>query len=167
MSSRHRQRQPSSNVSQSQGPTGHYAVSFRPIRMWVGRLGFLLPTSLFMLDWFFLGRGILFRGSLTAYYHSGASDVFVCVLGITGFVLIVYMAGQSSSSLDRRESIPSTVAGATALLVAFDWLRSFDSSAGPPTDAGIGVLGVLRSVPLTVRIRHLHTPWSREDIGRR
>lgn len=95
-----------------------YAVSYRAIRMWVGRLGLLLPTSLFLIDWWVLRGGILFRGSLSAYYHSGARDIFVGVLAITGFMMIVYMAGQRSTPFTRFEWRLSTLTGAAALFVA-------------------------------------------------
>jgi hypothetical protein len=94
-----------------------YAVPYFKIRIWVGILGLALPTTLFLLDWALLNNGLLFRGSLSAYYYSGARDVFVGVLTITGFMLIIYMAGQRSGPR-WRESRLSTIAGVAGLFVA-------------------------------------------------
>jgi hypothetical protein len=92
-----------------------YARSYLLIRVIVGVIGVLLPTSLFVLDGFFLKGGLVVKGSLSAYYHSGARDLFVGALCITGFLLITYMAAQRST-WDHRLS---TLAGIAALGVAF------------------------------------------------
>lgn len=92
-----------------------YARSYLLIRVIVGVIGVLLPTALFALDGLFLKGGLVVKGSLSAYYHSGARDLFVGGLSITGFLLITYMAAQRST-WDYRLS---TVAGIAALGVAF------------------------------------------------
>jgi Protein of unknown function (DUF998) len=120
-------------------PKRSFSVSYLRIRMWVGVLGFALPTTLFLLDWGVLKGGYLFRGSLSAYYHSGARDVFVGVLCITGFMLILYMSGQRSSQLEKRESKLSTIAGSAALLVALfptkrSGLAPTEPFCGPDSD---------------------------------
>lgn len=103
------------NLSDSGDPRVLYARSYLLIRVIVGVIGVLLPTSLFVLDGFFLKGGLVVKGSLSAYYHSGARDLFVGALCITGFLLITYMAAQRST-WDHRLS---TLAGIAALGVAF------------------------------------------------
>ncbi|MGH2808072.1 MAG: hypothetical protein ACRDKT_12455 [Actinomycetota bacterium] len=92
-----------------------YARSYLLIRLVVGFIGVLLPTLLFALDGFFLRGGWLVRGSLSAYYHSGARDLFVGALCVTGFLLITYMAGQRAT----WDFVLSSTAGIAALGVAF------------------------------------------------
>lgn len=91
-----------------------YARSYLLIRMIVGLIGFLLPTSLFLLDGWVLRGGLVVKGSLSAYYHSGARDLFVGALCVTGFLLITYMAAQKRN----WDYWLSTIAGIAALGVA-------------------------------------------------
>lgn len=102
------------SLTDDQDPAVLYARSYLLIRVIVGVLGVLLPTLLFILDGLFLRGGLVVKGSLSAYYHSGARDLFVGVLCVTGFLLITYMSAQ------RRtwDFILSTVAGVAALGVA-------------------------------------------------
>lgn len=76
----------------SDGADALYARSYLLIRLVVGGIGILLPTLLFVLDGLVLKGGLSVRGSLSAYYHSGARDLFVAGLCVTGFLLITYMA---------------------------------------------------------------------------
>lgn len=88
--------------------------SLLTIRFHGGLVGVLLPVALIAVDFLALGEGCLrVRDSLSAYYHSGARDVFVIGLGIVGFLLFSY-------KLDRRSvaNAASTVAGVAAVLVA-------------------------------------------------
>lgn len=75
-------------------PRALYARSYLLIRLVIGFVGVLLPTLLFALDGLFLRGGVVVRGSLSAYYHSGARDLFVGALCVIGFFLLTYMAGQ-------------------------------------------------------------------------
>jgi hypothetical protein len=92
-----------------------YVRSYLLIRTVVGALGALLPTMLFVLEWAFLRGGVTVRGSLSAYYHTPARDLFVGVLCVCGVLLMTYLAAQ------RRtwDFVLSSVAGAAALGVAF------------------------------------------------
>lgn len=74
-----------------------YARSYLLIRTVVGAIGILLPTVLFIVDGLFLQRDATVRGSLSAYYHSPARDLFVAALCVTGFLLMTYLAGQAST----------------------------------------------------------------------
>lgn len=61
------------------------------IRFVAGLVGVLLPLALIAVDFVFLGQScVRVRGSLSAYYHSGARDIFVLGLGIVGFLLAAY-----------------------------------------------------------------------------
>lgn len=96
-------------------PSVLYARSYLLIRMVVGGIGVLLPTLLFILDSALLEGPASLRGSLSAYYHTAARDLFVGGLCVTGFFLITYMAGQKST----WDYWLSTVAGIAVLGVAF------------------------------------------------
>lgn len=102
------------DLSNDDDPKVLYARSYLLIRVVVGVVGFALPTLLFALEVFLKG-GWRVRGSLSAYYHSGARDLFVGALCVTGFLLITYMAAQRRT-WDYRLS---SVAGVAALGVAF------------------------------------------------
>lgn len=95
-------------------PAVLYARSYLLTRVIVGVLGVLLPTLLFVLDGFFLRGGLVVKGSLSAYYHSGARDLFVGTLCVTGFLLITYMSAQRGT----WDFLLSSVAGVAALGVA-------------------------------------------------
>lgn len=43
--------QPPVDPKDNEEATSCYVVSYQRIRMWVGRLNFLFPTALFLLDW--------------------------------------------------------------------------------------------------------------------
>ena len=92
-----------------------YARSFLFTRLIVGFMGVALPTVLFALDGWYVKGGWLVRGSLSAYYHSGARDIFVGALAVTGFLLITYMSAQRKT----WDFVLSTIAGVGALGVAF------------------------------------------------
>jgi hypothetical protein len=83
------------------------------MRVAVGALGIALPILLV------LGEPLLFdgqpfpRGSLSAYYYSGARELFVGALWAIGVFLITYKVAERS-----RENILSVGAGAAVILVA-------------------------------------------------
>ncbi len=91
-----------------------YVRSYLLIRTLVGLLGVLLPTVLFVVDWLFLRGDATVRGSLSAYYHSPARDLFVGVLCVTAVLLLTYLAGQTST----WDFWLSSTAGVSALGVA-------------------------------------------------
>lgn len=91
-----------------------YVRSYLLIRTLVGLLGVLLPTVLFLVDWLFLRGDATVRGSLSAYYHSPARDLFVGVLCVTAVLLMTYLAGQTST----WDFWLSSTAGVSALGVA-------------------------------------------------
>lgn len=89
-----------------------YMWSYLLVRSVIGVLGLALPVLLIAADnW--LGDGRAVRGSLSAYYHSGARDVFVGTLFMTGIFLIAYKVFSKS-----WENAMSFLAGIAALGVA-------------------------------------------------
>lgn len=96
-------------------PRALYVRSYLHIRRGVGVIGIALPTLLFFIDWLFLLRAdAVVRGSLSAYYHSPARDLFVGSLCIVGVLLITYMAAQPT----KADYWLSTLAGVAVLGVA-------------------------------------------------
>ena len=75
-------------------PAVLYARSYLLIRTVVGAIGVLLPFVLWLVDALVLHGALTARGSLSAYYHSGARDLFVGALCITGCLLLTYLAAQ-------------------------------------------------------------------------
>jgi len=103
------------DLSDSEDPRVLYARSYLLTRMVIGGIGVLLPTLLFMTDGLFLRGALSVRGSLSAYYHTSARDLFVAALCITGVMLLTYMAGQAST----WDFWLSSTAGLAVLGVAF------------------------------------------------
>lgn len=89
-----------------------YARSYLVNRFLVGAAGMLLPLGLIVSE-FFLAGDLLARGSLSAYYHTSARDLFVGTLCVIGILLITYLAGQP----DTKDFWLSFVAGIAVLLV--------------------------------------------------
>ncbi|MFD3427672.1 hypothetical protein [Nocardia fluminea] len=84
------------------------------IRFAGGAIGVLLPIILIVVDFKLLGSGcVRVRDSLSAYYHSGARDIFVIGLGAVGFLLIFYKITRGSPA-----NYLSSVAGMAAVAVA-------------------------------------------------
>lgn len=101
----------------------NYRKSLLLMRTAIGAVGILLPLTLILIDRVALKGGILARGSLSAYYHSGARDVFVGTLFAIAIFLITYKVFEHH--WDNRVS---TVAGIAALGVAlFPTARPADS----------------------------------------
>lgn len=71
-----------------------YVRSYLLIRTVVGILGVALPTVLILAERLFLGGEAQLRGSLSAYYHSPARDLFVGTMFVVGVLLMTYLAGQ-------------------------------------------------------------------------
>lgn len=122
------------DLSDTDDPAVLYARSYLLIRVVIGSVGILLPTMLFVIDALFFRYAISVRGSLSAYYHTPARDLFVGALCVIGFFLVTYMFGQKTS----MDFWLSTVAGIAALGVALLPTKRFLLSAGD-TLCGPGV----------------------------
>jgi hypothetical protein len=93
-----------------------YRLSNLLTRFVIGAIAFVLPIICIFWEWLVLKEGGLrVRGSLSAYYHTSARDIFVAALCVVGFFLVTYMSGQIRT-LDFWLSL---VAGLTVLGVAF------------------------------------------------
>jgi hypothetical protein len=68
-----------------------------------------------VVEWFFLAGKVRVRGSISAYFHTGARDVFVGGLCVIAFMLTTYLAGQ----FRRPDYWLSSIAGVALLLVVF------------------------------------------------
>lgn len=90
-----------------------YIRSYLMMRAAVGGLGILLPVLLILLDSVWLGHHPFWRDSLSAYYYSGARDLFVGILCATAVFLIAYKAFERN-----LDNLLATVAGVGAVLVA-------------------------------------------------
>lgn len=117
------------DLSDRSDPRVLYARSYLVIRLVVGVIGICLPILLWVLDALVLRGGPTTRGSLSAYYHSGARDLFVGALCITGCLLLTYLAAQRAT----WDYWLSTVAGAAVLGVALLPTARPDNYLGPPT----------------------------------
>src|SRR4051812_1544395 len=71
-----------------------YAKSYLQIRLLIGLTGFVLPLLLVVIDWLLMTSGREIQGSMSAYYHTPARDVFVAGLSIVGALLVTYMTAQ-------------------------------------------------------------------------
>ena len=89
-----------------------YVRAFLRLRVLVGALGLALPFALVLIDGVWLD-GPFLRGSLSAYYYSGAREVFVGALTAIGVFLIAYKVAEVN--LDNTLSV---VAGAAVVCVA-------------------------------------------------
>lgn len=88
--------------------------SLLTIRFNGGAVGLLLPVALIAVDFATSGEYcVRVRDSLSAYYHSGARDIFVIGLGIVGFLLFSYKLNRRSAA-----NALSSIAGIAAVLVA-------------------------------------------------
>lgn len=91
-----------------------YIKSYLWMRMAIGLLGVLLPALLVIVDWLFVDTDRPVRGSMSAYYHSSARDVFVGGLIATGLFLITYMSAKKKT----YDYVLSTTGGALVIVVA-------------------------------------------------
>lgn len=90
-----------------------YVRSYIGLRAAIGFMGLVLPVLMFLLDSRFFQESPDPRGSLSAYYYSGARDLFVGSLCITAAFLMTYKVVERN--LDNTASI---AAGFAALVVA-------------------------------------------------
>ncbi len=93
--------------------TVRYVRSFLLLRVLVGALGFALPFALVLIDGVWFDGSPFPRTSLSAYYYSGARELFVGAQAATGVFLIAYKVAEIN--LDNTLSL---VAGVGVLAVA-------------------------------------------------
>lgn len=91
-----------------------FVKSYLRMRLAIGLLGVVLPVLLVLVDWLFVRTSRPIRGSMSAYYHSSARDVFVGGLIATGLFLITYMSAKRRT----YDYVLSTVAGVLVIVVA-------------------------------------------------
>ncbi len=97
-----------------------YVRSYLMMRLAIGALGMALPVILIAVVDLFEGNNPATRGSMSAYYYTGARDIFVAVLCVVGVFLVGYkLQGRRKAGAVRRESNITTFAGIAAILVAF------------------------------------------------
>ncbi|GAB6985001.1 hypothetical protein [Nocardioides pyridinolyticus] len=88
-------RWPTLTTYDRQDPDGNFIDDFNKsylgIRFLIGFLGLALPLTLVVVDAAFLDGKAEVRGSMSAYYHSPARDLFVGGLWATGVVLVSYL----------------------------------------------------------------------------
>lgn len=93
--------------------TARYVRSYLIMRALVGALGIALPFLLVLVDGLWFDGDPFPRSSLSAYYYSGARELFVGALSAIGVFLITYKVAEVN--LDNTLSL---LAGVAALVVA-------------------------------------------------
>jgi hypothetical protein len=68
-----------------------FEQSYFGMRLVIGVIGVLLPSLLVLMDWLLISQPLTIRGSMSAYYHSPARDLFVGGLSACGVTLVSYM----------------------------------------------------------------------------
>lgn len=92
----------------------YFMQSYRGMRFTIGAVAFALPWLLIVIDRWLITSDPQIRGSMSAYYHSSARDVFVGGLIATGGFLISYMAGKPRT----YDYWLSSIAGLLVIVVA-------------------------------------------------
>ena len=90
-----------------------FVNSYLGVRFLIGLIAFTLPFALIFIDGVFLDDSPV-RGSMSAYYHSGAREVFVGGLFMVGGFLLSYM----SSRPRTWDFVLSFTAGILVIIVA-------------------------------------------------
>lgn len=85
-------------------------ISALYLRRAIGAIGLLLPAALLLVALLVDGQAL--QPSISAYYYSGARDVFIVAMGAIGVYLLAY------KGYDRRDAQCSRLAGVCALCVA-------------------------------------------------
>ncbi len=115
-----------------------YGRSYLGIRLAIGVVALLLPVALVLLDWLVMTEGRQVRGSMSAYYHSPARDLFVGALCLVGGLLLTYLLAQPWT----WDFLLSTVCGLAVIGVAFfpsarpGWHRGDPDCAAPVLPPG-------------------------------
>lgn len=91
-----------------------YLLSFMRLRTYVGVLGLALPVVVPLTDWIVFSGNPAPRGSISAYYYSGARELFVAILAATGVFMISYKVAERN--LDNLLSVFSGFAAVTIAL---------------------------------------------------
>jgi hypothetical protein len=88
-----------------------YFLSFMRLRTYVGVLGLALPVVVPLVDWIVFSGDPAPRGSISAYYYSGARELFVAILAATGVFMISYkVAERDDRRVDRGLGIRTLMA---------------------------------------------------------
>jgi hypothetical protein len=115
------------------GETARYVRSFLIMRIVVGALGVMLPLLLVVGDrW--LGAGALVRDSISAYYYSGARELFIGVLSAIGVFLFTYKVAEHS--LDNTLTLFASIA--VVAVVLFPTGLPADVAEPTPLQARLG-----------------------------
>lgn len=91
---------------------GRYVRSFMVMRVVVGGLGVAMPFLLVLLDKVAFHGDPFPRDSLSVYYYSGMREVFVVILGTTGFFLVAYKITERN-----LDNLLSLAAGSAAIVI--------------------------------------------------
>lgn len=110
-----------------------YVRSYLKLRLLVGLVGLALPPLLWLADRTGSAEPWL-RKSLSAYYYSAGSDLFVAGICVIGGFLITYTVARY-----WLENRASTIAGAAAILVALCPTSPEGDDVVTPLQAFIGV----------------------------
>jgi len=114
--------------------TARYLRSYLLMRTAVGAIGIALPIVLMLLDGLWFDGHPFPRTSLSAYYYSGARELFVGALSATGVFLITYKVAEVN--LDNTLSL---LAGAAVAVVAlFPTSRPSDGVRLTPLQEQLG-----------------------------
>ena len=101
-------------------PNNHLLISYLQLRRYIGYLGIGMPLIVVAGNYFIAGA-VELLDTLSAYYHSGARNLFVAVLAAIAVFAFAYRG------YDAKDNIAGDIAAITALGVAF-----FPTSGGNP-----------------------------------
>ncbi|MFC5267193.1 DUF998 domain-containing protein [Kribbella qitaiheensis] len=96
------------------GADDYFVRSYLAMRLRIGLVAFFLPWVLILIDWKLIDSQLQIRGSMSAYYHSPARDVFVGGLFVTGAFLVSYLRAKRKT----YDYWLSTFAGWALIIVA-------------------------------------------------
>lgn len=94
-------------------PQDLFINSYLGMRFAIGTVAFALPFLLILVDRLFIDDRLI-RDSMSAYYHSGAREVFVGGLFVVGGFLLTYMSGRRNT----YDFVLSLLAGMAVIAVA-------------------------------------------------
>ena len=121
-------------------------ISYHLLRTLLGTLGFLLPFVLPIGVYLFGPDGLdVFQKSISKYYHTNMSDVFVGVLWVFGLFLFTYK-GYKTSTFVISDNLTTSIAGLLAVVVA---IFPADYPGRPPGDMWIGIVHWICDPPLS------------------